>query len=49
MTLLDFTICDELNDVGGCMIKCDCDKKTQELRANVGCFIPIEKKHKAGR
>jgi len=47
-TLLDFTPCDELNDVGGCMIRESCNKITQGDRADAGCFIPIIEKKTRG-
>lgn len=39
-TLFDFTVCENLNDVGGCMIQADCNRTTDQ-RAKVNCFVPL--------
>lgn len=38
------TDCEHQNDIGGCMIKCDCYENTPEKRAKVGCFLSMDSK-----
>jgi hypothetical protein len=41
--------CQELNDVGGCMVGQDCSRKTEDERRAFGCHIPITDEKKPAK
>jgi hypothetical protein len=42
--------CEQLNDVGGCMVQQDCNQKTKEERENVLCYVEVvTKKRRVSR
>jgi hypothetical protein len=45
-TVTQYDRCDNLNDVGGCMINADCNQRTTEAREAKLCHVPVVVKGK---